>query len=254
MKNLTGFKTLLKREIARFMRIKIQTFVPPIMNAALFMIIFGFFIGPRIPQIEGIDFILFFIPGLITLNMITSSYSNSAFSLFLMKFVGHVSDILTAPMSYKEIVLGFTLGGVIKGLLVGILIYLTSLLFKPVIIFNLPLLLFFLILTSFVFASLGLTVGLWASEFEHVEIFTIFLITPLTFLGGVFHSIKFLPPILQTITWWNPFFHIVNGIRYSMIGLNEGNILIGIIMILLLSVASFSINLHLFRKGYKLRT
>ncbi|MFH1587521.1 MAG: ABC transporter permease, partial [Candidatus Diapherotrites archaeon] len=180
--NLTGFRALTIREIKRFMRIPAQTILPPIISSALFILIFGSFIGGNVGEVEGVPYILFFVPGLVMLNVITSSYSNSAFSLFIMRFLNHISDILTAPLSYIEIVLAFVIGAVIRGMIVGILIFAVSAFFVELSFHNPLFVVFFIVITSIIFSSIGLIVGLWSREFEHLELFTTFLITPLVFL------------------------------------------------------------------------
>jgi len=252
--NLTGFKALTIREVKRFMRIPAQTILPPIISSALFILIFGSFIGGTVGEVEGVPYILFFVPGLVMLNVITSSYSNSAFSLFIMRFLNHIGDILTAPLSYLEIVLAFVIGAVIRGLIVGILIFMVSMFFVELSFHNIFLTLFMIVITSIIFASIGLIVGLWAREFEHLELFTTFLITPLVFLGGVFHSVEMLPDFLKGVTYLNPFFYLINGLRYSVIGTTETNLLLSVGFPVLLAIIFFSITVYLFKKGYNLRT
>lgn len=252
--NWVGFKTLLKREIMRFLRFPTQIILQPLISALLFIIIFGQFLGESISFGEDISFIGFIVPGIIVLNLITSSYTNSAYSLFLMRFLQFISDILVAPLSYAEMVLAFTLGSIIRGIFIVTILIVGSSFFTPITIFDPLLFIIFLIGISFLFGSLGIIIGLWAKEFEQIELLTVFILTPLTFLGGVFHSVRVLPENIQLITQFNPFFQLINGFRYSMTGINEGNLLAGIAIIVILGGALFLLNLHLFKKGYNLRT
>ena len=252
--NLIGFSTLLKREIIRFLKFPTQMIIQPLISAVLFMAIFGEFIGGNISFDGGISFIAFIVPGIIALNLITASYSNSAFSLFMMRFLGFISDILVAPLSYAEMVLAFTLDSTVRGVFIGLIILGVSAFFTPITIFDPLMFIFFIVGISFVFGSLGIIIGLWAKEFEQVELLTVFVLTPLTFLGGVFHSINAMPEFLRELTLFNPFFHLINGLRYSLTGINEGNLLVGIIMVIVLSAGLLYINLRLFKMGWNIRS
>lgn len=252
-----GFYTLLKREVYRFLTTPIMSIFPPVISSALFVIIFGGFLGRNVGKINGFEFLVFFIPGIIVLNVITSSYQNSAFSLFLMRFTNHIKDILVTPLSYMEIILALSFGSIIRAFVTAILIFLTGKFFSPELTIKEPFLfLFFLVGISFIFSMFGLIVALLAEEFEHIEIFTVFLITPLTFLGGVFHSKSNLPEIAKTLTDLNPFFYLIDGFRASILGLNasEGNIMASIGLIVVIGLALFFVNLKMFNSGYKLRT
>ena len=249
-----GFWTLLKREIVRFVIVPTQTIVPPIMSSVLFILIFGVFLKDNVSTVSGTNFMMFFIPGLIAMNLVTTSYSNSAFSLFLMRFMGYIRDIQVAPLSYFEIALALNLGSVIRGIFIALLIFIVSLFFANTPIANPLLFAYFLITSAMFFSSIGLIAALVAEEFEHLEILTVFVITPLTFLGGVFHSVANLPEIGRQLTMLNPIFYMIDGLRYSMLGASEGNILLSIALCLVFSVVFFSINVWLFRSGYKLRS
>jgi len=251
--NWIGFSTLLKREIVRFMRFPTQLVVQPLISAVLFMFVFGELIGNNI-QFKEVSFIAFIVPGIVMLNLITSAYSNSAYSIFLMRFLNFISDILVAPLSYTETVLAFIIGSTVRGVFIATIIIIASMFFTPLTIFDPLLFVFFLVGTAFVFGSIGIIIGLWAKEFEQVELLTVFVLTPFMFLGGVFHSITVLPEFLQVVSQLNPFFHLINGFRYSMIGVSEGNLAIGIMMVIVLSAVLFYTNLMLFKKGWNLRT
>ncbi|MFH1255777.1 MAG: ABC transporter permease [Candidatus Diapherotrites archaeon] len=252
--NLTGFSAMTRREIRRFMVIPAQTILPPIVSSFLFILIFGTFLGGSLGSVDGIPYALFFVPGLVVLDIITSAYANSAFSLFLMRFLNFTSDILTAPLSYFEIVLAFTIGSVLRSLIVATLVFIVAAFFVQLSFHSIPLLIFSAIIASVLFSSIGLVVGLWAKEFEHLELLTTFLITPLTFLGGMFNSVAMLPEPLKTATYWNPFFYIINATRYSVTGVSEASLWLSFLIPIVLAAGFFYFAFYLFRKGYNLRS
>jgi len=254
MMGLVGFRTLLIREVKRFLRIPTQTVGAPVLSALLFLLIFGSVIGGRVGDIADISYIEFIVPGLVMMNLITSSMSNGTFSLFFQKFMNVMDDLLVSPLSYYEIVFAFMAASMIRGLLIGSIVFLISIFFIGVQLFNPLALLFFMIVTSSFFSSLGLLIGLYSEKFEQLEVLNVFLITPLIFLGGVFYSVKMLPETFQFLTQFNPFFYIVNGFRYSMIGITEANLLVGGLIITLATIVFFSAIVYLFKIGYKLRT
>ena len=251
---MVGFRTLLAREVRRFLRIPTQAIVAPVLSAVLFLLIFGSVIGGRVGQIGSTSYIEFIVPGLVMMNLVTSSLSNGTFSLFIQKFMGVIDDLLISPLSYYEIVLAFMLASMVRGLLIGTIVFVISIFFIGVQLFSLPILLFFMVVTSAFFSSLGLLIGLYSEKFEQLEVLNVFLITPLIFLGGVFYSVSMLPEAFQAFTHLNPFFYIVNGFRYAMIGITEANLLVGSLIITLATVVFFSAIVYLFRIGYKLRT
>ena len=252
--NWIGFKTLIRRELLRMFSIPAQTIFPPIISSVLFILIFGFFMGTNLPSVAGVDFKAFFIPGLIMMNVIITAYSNTAFSLYLKRFLEDINDLLVTPLSYTELVLGFVFGGTIRATFIGVIIYCVGALMTPLPMYNLPLFLFFTIGASILFSAMGIVVGLWAEDFDQVEIFTVFLLTPLTFLGGVFHSVKLLPEFLQQLSALNSLFYLIDGLRYSVIGQAEGNILIAMAIVIVLCTGLLYWDMHLFKKGWKLRT
>jgi len=254
MRNLIGFYTLWKREVLRFLKVINQTILPPLISNLIFVFIFGFSLGSRIPSINGIPYVSFIVPGLIMLALINSAYQNTGTSLFIGKWWRHIQEVLVSPLSYFEMVLAYTLGGVVRGLIVGILSFVVIAIFIPVKIFSVFYFIYFMTVVSIIFSSVGLIVGLWAEEWEHLAILTTFVITPLTFFGGVFHSIRMLPDAFQTASLFNPFFYMIDGFRYSMTGNAEGPLLFSVILTFVLMVVLFYITVILFKKGYKLRT
>lgn len=254
MKNLIGLKTLLKRELQRMLKVPFQTFFPPLISSLMFILIFGFFIGNQISEMNGTDFKQFFLPGLILMHVIMTAYSNTGFSLFLKRFLKDINDLLVTPLSYRDLVLGILLGGVMRALLVGISIYLVGVVLVQLPLHNVFLFAYFLFFTAFIFSAIGALMGLMAESFEHVEILSVFLLTPLTFLGGVFHSVKVLPLWVQQATALNPIFYLIDGLRYSIIGKSDGDIYVSLLLVFVLAIVLFYVNMHLFKKGWKLRT
>lgn len=254
MSDLIGFFTLLRREIARFMKVYIQTILPPIISAVLFIIIFGYAIGSRIQQQLPVSYLEFIIPGLIMMGLINNAYANTSSSLYISRWQNHIHEILVSPISYFEMALAYVIGGVARGVMVAIGVYIATLFIKPITILNPLLFIFFIVFVSIIFSSIGVIIGLWAETFDQISILTTFVLTPLIFLGGVFHSITFVPSILKNITLINPIFYMVDGIRYSMLGIHEARIGGSIILVLILAIVLFTINIYLFKKGYKLRS
>ncbi len=254
MANGRGFGTLLGRETKKFTKSTMQTIVAPVIASVLYIIVFGKFIGAQIPEVNGHSYIEFLIPGLIMMSVITSSYFNSSLSILIAKFFNNLSEVLTAPLSYFEMVLALTLGGVIRGFVVGILTLLVSFLFVPVTMSHIVLFTYFMFFVSLIFASIGVMMGLWAETFDHVETFSSFVLTPLTFLGGVFYSINMLPDLLKTLSTFNPLLYMINGMRYGVLGISDVNVPFSMVLVFVLSTFLFGVNIWLFKRGYKIKT
>ncbi len=254
MANFRGFGTLLGRETKKFTKSTKQTIVAPVISSVLYIIVFGKFIGSQIPEVDGLSYIEFLIPGLIMMSVITNSYFNSSLSILISKFFNNLTEVLTAPLSYFEMVLTLTLGGVMRGFVVGILTLLVSFLFVPIRMADIFVFGYFMFFVSLVFSSIGLMMGLWAETFDHLETFSSFVLTPLTFLGGVFYSIKMLPDLLQTLSIFNPLLFMINGMRYGVLGVSDVNILFSMALVFILGVFLFGLNVWLFKRGYKIRT
>ncbi len=253
MANWIGFYTLTKREILRFLKVWTQTILPTGITTLLYLFIFGFAIGRILPEIKSISYLEFIIPGLLMMNVITTTYSNNSTSIFMFKWLNYIEGILVSPLSYIEIVGAFILGGIARGIVIGIGVYLVSLFFYSGSIFNPLLFAFLIIIVSLIFGSLGLITGLWAEDWDQLNIWSTFIITPLVFLGGVFHSITLVPESLQLITKINPIFYMVDALRYSMLGISESNLFIGFFIIIFLAAALFFFIVYLFKIGYKIR-
>jgi len=254
MANWIGFLTLTKREIWRFLKVWTQTILPTAITTILYLFIFGFTIGRVLPQIGNLTYLQFIVPGLLMMGIITSTYANNSTSIFMMKWLNFIEGLLVSPLSYIEIVGAFIIGGIVRGVIIGIVVYLISLFFYSGGIFNPILFIFLIIIVSLIFSSVGLITGLWANDWDQLNIWSTFLITPLVFLGGVFHSISLVPESLQIVTRLNPIFYMVDALRYSMLGVSESNLFIGLPLIIILAVSSFFFTVYLFKIGYKIRT
>lgn len=249
-----AFATFISREVHRFFRVWIQTLVSPWINALLYILIFGVIVGSRIDLIVGVSYIDFVLPGIVMLNLIASSFLQTSSSLYFQRFARHIEEVLVSPLSNLEIVLGFISAGVIRGMIVGVGVYVIAIFFSAATLAHFGLFLFYSISVAIIFSFLGLLIGLWSDNFEQLALLNTFVITPLTFLGGVFNSITMLPEKAQVIVQFNPFFYFVDGLRYSMIGVSEANQLVGIVLILGLILVFGIWTWYLFSVGWKIRT
>lgn len=235
------------------MRVSIQTLVSPWINALLYIFIFGYVVGTRIDLIAGVSYIDFVLPGILMLNIIASAFSQTSSSLYFQRFARHIEEILVAPFSHLEMIIGYVIGGIVRGMIVGLGIYLISIIFSAATIAHLGLFLFYTIAVCIIFSLLGLLVGLWAESFEQLTILNTFVITPLTFLGGVFNSASMLPEKMQLMLKLNPFFYFVDGLRYSMIGISEADTRVGLALIFGLMLTLGGTVWYLFKIGWKIR-
>jgi len=253
MVNWIGLYTMFRREIARTMRVVVQTLIAPVISAGLYLFVFGTIIGTKIDDFAGVPYISFVFPGILMLSIINASFASASSSLYFMRFTRGIEEILIAPFSYVEMLIGFVGGAVARALMVAVLILAVGFLFGAVTLVN-PVG-FFLYVTAIaaIFAMLGIIVALWAESFEQLQVLNTFIITPLTYLGGVFYSITFLPELAATITRLNPFFYFTDGIRSSMIGYSEANTTIGIIVIAGLVTLLGVLLVTLFKRGWKIR-
>ena len=253
--NPVGVLSLSKREIIRFLSVASQTIFPPLIASALFMYIFGVAVGSRIPSVEGgLSYLEFIIPGLITLHLISSSYENTSSSLFIARWHNHIQEVLLAPLSYYEMVLGLLAGGVTRGFIVSLGVFLVSIFFTPTVIEHPLLLLYFIGAISVIFSCAGMIGALWAEDFGMLSLWNIYVIVPMVFLGGVFHPIGMLPHSLRIITKFNPMHYLINGVRFSIVGSSDMPVLMSVVFALILALGIFFWTVHLFKIGYKLRT
>lgn len=253
--NPIGTLSLSKREIIRFLSVANQTVFPPLVTSILFMYIFGVAIGSRIDfSHTGLSYLGFLVPGLMTMHLISGAYENTSSSLFIARWHNHIQEVLLSPLSYFEMVLGLLAGGVARGVVVCVGVYLVSLLFFPTVIQHPFMLLYFILTISVIFSCAGMMGALWAEDFGMLTIWNTYVIIPLVLLGGVFHPMAMLPKLVQNISLFNPMFYLVNGIRYSVTGISDTPAAPCALISLVITLAFFFFTVHLFKIGYKLRT
>lgn len=250
----TALKAIWVKECTRFLRIWVQTLVPPAITMTLYFVIFGSLIGSRIGEMGGFDYMAFIVPGLIMMSVITNSYSNVASSFFSAKFQRNIEELLVAPVPNYIIVLGYVGGGMLRGLLVGIIVTLVSMLFVDIQIHSYFVLVVTVLLTSMVFALAGLINAIFAKTFDDISIIPTFVLTPLTYLGGVFYSLSLLPEVWQTISKVNPIVYMVNAFRYGFLGVSDVDLTFAFSMIVTFVVVFFSIAMYLINKGTGIRS
>ena len=245
--------TLSEKELRRFLRIWVQTLVPPAVTTSLYFVIFGSLIGPRIGAMDGFDYIQFMIPGLIMLAVITAAYSNVVSSFYGNKFSRSLEELLISPMPTYLILIGFVAGGVARGIIVGMLVLITSLFFTEIVIQNIFLTLMVIILTAILFSLAGLLNAVFADSFDDINIVPTFILTPLIYLGGVFYSISLLSETWQFISKLNPVLYMVNAFRYGMLGVSDINVNFAILMISFFIIIFYSVSLYILKKGIGIR-
>jgi ABC-2 type transport system permease protein len=250
----SALRTLVRREITRFMRIWPQTLLPPAITMTLYFIIFGNLIGSRIGQMAGFSYMEFIVPGLIMMSVITSSYANVVSSFFSMKFQRSIEEILIAPVPHYIILLGFVAGGMARGLLVGLIVTLISLFFTGLDIHNPGITLLVIVLTSALFSIAGMINAIFARNFDDISIVPTFVLTPLTYLGGVFYSIKLLPDLWQGVSMANPILYMINAFRFGVLGISDINLTSAFLIIIVFIVILAATTLHLLGRGAGIRT
>lgn len=251
---LVALKSILNKETNRFLRIWVQTLVPPAITMTLYFVIFGSLIGSRIGEMGGFSYMEFIVPGLIMMSVITSSYANVASSFFSAKFQRNVEELLVAPVPNYIIVLGYVGGGMARGILVGLIVTLVSLLFVSVQLHNIGIIVLTVLLTSMVFALGGLINAVYAKTFDDISIIPTFVLTPLTYLGGVFYSLQLLPGFWQQVAALNPVVYMVNAFRFGFLGISDVSLWLAFGLLLLLIVLLFSYAMYLINKGIGLRS
>ncbi|KTC77841.1 ABC transporter permease [Legionella brunensis] len=248
-----ALNTVVRRELVRMFRIASQVFLPPVITTALYFLIFGSLIGQRIGPIQGVDYSQFIAPGLIMMSVITNAYSNVSTSLFSVRFQKSIEEILVSPMHDGLLLLGYVLGGVLRGFIVALLVFLVSCFFLKVEFTNLGLSIFVVLLVSALFSLAGFTNAMVARNFDDVMIIPTFILAPLTYLGGVFYATNMLSPFWRTVSHFNPILYMVNALRYAMIGQQEVNILTAMIVICIMVILLTVLNMILLKRGIGLR-
>ncbi|WP_114326263.1 ABC transporter permease [Candidatus Colwellia aromaticivorans] len=254
MNNAIALKSILTKEIQRFLRIWVQTLVPPAITISLYFVIFGSLIGSRIGKMGGFDYMSFIVPGLIMMTVITNSYSNVASSFFSAKWQRNIEEMLVAPVPNWVIVAGYVGGGMARGILVGLIVTLVSLLFVDIKIHNVWVIIATVSLTSATFSLGGLINAIFANSFDDISIIPTFVLTPLTYLGGVFYSISLLPDFWQGVSQINPIVYMVNAFRYGFLGISDVNIVTAFLVIGFFIATLFTIAMVLISKGIGLRS
>lgn len=249
-----ALKSILTKETNRFLRIWLQTLVPPAITMALYFIIFGNLIGSRIGEMDGFSYMAFIVPGLIMMSVITSSYSNVASSFFSAKFQRNVEELLVAPVPNYIIVLGYIGGGMARGMLVGLIVTLLSLFFVTIQIHNIAVIITTVMLTSMLFSLGGLINAIYAKSFDDISIIPTFVLTPLTYLGGVFYSLTLLPEFWQKVAILNPVVYMVNAFRYGFLGISDVSLTVALSVVCSFIVVMFSFALYLINRGIGLRS
>jgi ABC-2 type transport system permease protein len=240
-------------EMSRTARTLMQSVLSPVISTSLYFVVFGAAIGSRITEIEGVSYGAFIVPGLIMLMLLTQSVANASFGIYFPKFVGTIYELLSAPISYLEIVLGYVGAAATKSIVLGLIILATAGLFVPLRIDHPLWMLAFLVLTAVTFSLLGFIIGIWADGFEKLQVIPLLIITPLTFLGGTFYSIKVLPPAWQTISLFNPVVYLISGFRWSFYELGDVSIDVSLAATLLFLALCLAIVWWIFRTGYRLK-
>ncbi|MDX1634091.1 MAG: ABC transporter permease [Marinobacter sp.] len=252
--NIYGIRAIYKFEMARMWRTLMQSVASPVISTSLYFVVFGSAIGSRMGEIDGISYGAFIIPGLIMLSLLMQSISNASFGIYMPKFSGTIYEVLSAPVSYLEVVIGYVGAAATKSVILGIIILITARLFVPYTILH-PFWMFaFLVLTSVTFSLFGFIIGIWADGFEKLQIVPLMIVTPLVFLGGTFYSIDMLPEIWQTITLFNPVVYLISGFRWAFYGVSDVHVGISVGMTLFFLLACVATVWWIFKTGYRLRS
>ena len=252
--NVHATKAIYKFEMARMKRTLLQSVIAPVLTTSLYFVVFGAAIGSRIEEVDGVSYGAFIVPGLIMLNLLTLSISNASFGIYFPKFVGTVYEMLSAPVSMLEVVIGYVGAAATKSLIVGMIILATSSFFVDLQIAHPLVMLAFLILTTLSFSMMGFAIGIWADNFEKLSLVPMLLVTPLIFLGGSFYSIDMLPPFWQTVSLFNPVLYLVSGFRWSFYEIADVNVVISLISISAFLLTCYGAVWWIFKTGYKLRS
>jgi ABC-2 type transport system permease protein len=251
--NLTAVHAIYRFEMARWGRTLLQSIVAPVLSTSLYFIVFGAAIGSRVPEIDGISYGAFIVPGLMMMLLLTESASNASFGIYLPRFTGTIYEILSAPVSPFEIVLGYVGAAATKSIILGLIILVTASLFVPVRIAHPFWMLAFLVLTALSFSLFGFIIGIWADGFEKLQVIPMLIIMPLSFLGGTFYSINMLPPFWQNVALINPMVYLISGFRWSFFEISDVGVGISLAMTLGFLIVCLVIVWWIFRTGYRLK-
>ena len=251
--NVHGIRAIYRFEMARTFRTLMQSIASPVLSTALYFVVFGAAIGGRMGKIDGVSYGSFIVPGLIMLSILSESVSNASFGIYLPKWSGTIFELLSAPISYREALIGYVGAAATKSVMLGVLILLTARLFVSYEVLHPFWMATFLILTAVSFSLLGFIIGIWAESFEQLQIVPLMVLTPLTFLGGAFYSINMLPPLWQKITLFNPVVYLISGFRWSFFGASDVDVLISAAATLGFLALCVAVVSWIFKTGYKLK-
>jgi len=251
--NLHAVKAIYVFEMSRAFRTIMQSIISPVLSTSLYFIVFGAAIGGRIEQIDGVSYGAFIVPGLIMLQLLTQSIANASFGIYFPRFTGTIYELLSAPISPLEIVLGYVGAAATKSLMLGLIILATAALFVDLHIAHPVWMLAFMVLTAVTFSLLGFIIGIWADGFEKLQVIPLLIVTPLTFLGGTFYSIKMLPEFWQTVTLFNPVVYLVSGFRWSFYEISDVNVAVSLGMTFVFLIVCLAIIWRIFATGYRLK-
>jgi len=251
--NVHGMRAIYMFEMSRTFRTLLQSIVSPVISTSLYFVVFGAAIGSRISQIEGVTYGSFIVPGLIMLTLLTQSVMNASFGIYFPRFTGTIFEVLSAPVSFYEVVIGYVGAAATKSIILGLIILATSFLFVPLSIAHPLWMILFLLLTAVTFSLLGFIIGIWADGFEKLQIIPLLIITPLTFLGGTFYSTSVLPPLWQTITLFNPLVYLISGFRWSFFEIADVHIGVSLAMTAFFLAVCLATVWWIFKTGYRLK-
>jgi ABC-2 type transport system permease protein len=247
------FATLVRREVTRFFKIKRQTLGAPLLETFLYISVFGAALGSRIDKLHGVDYVVFIVPGLIMMAWATNAFSNNSSSILQQKFQRAIDDQLSSPASPTELLLAFSLGGFLRGLIVASMTFIAAAILVAMPVAHVLVLLPSLLLVGFFFAQLGVLVGVRAEQFDDVSFYQTFVLTPLIFLGGVFYSASLLPEPFQTLTYLDPVYYMIGLVRYGFLGYSDTSVALSLVFLLIAVLLLFAVNYRLFARGYRLR-
>jgi ABC-2 type transport system permease protein len=252
--NWVGFLTLVKREMVRTFAIINQVIWPPVIQTMLYVFVFGVALGSRIPTVQGVSYAKFLIPGLIMLQVIDQTYGEGSSTVFQGRFMNSIQELLIAPLSALEMVMGYIVAGMARALFIALLITVLGLVFVQTLPVNWGIYLLTIVMVAVLFSSLGIICGLLAEKFDHIALLTTFFITPLVFVGGVFTSTQLMPPLARTVSMFNPMFYMINAFRYSYTSQGDAPLLVSLAIVFALAAIAFGTALRMMAVGYKLRT